>query len=92
MKALVVLNRAAGQEAHQSVRVALGRRFGASPIRYVVHETVKDEKTGEIVRARLGDGFDLVVAAGGTGRFPTSSMDWWEPRSRSESSRPGPGT
>ena len=67
MKALVVLNRAAGQEAHQSVRVALGRRFGASPIRYVVHETVKDEKTGEIVRARLGDGFDLVVAAGGDG-------------------------
>jgi diacylglycerol kinase (ATP) len=67
MKALVVLNPAAGQEAYESVRRTLGGAFKTSQIRYVVHETVKGDKPGEIVQARLPEGFDLVVAAGGDG-------------------------
>jgi diacylglycerol kinase (ATP) len=67
MKALVVLNPAAGKETYESVRRALGGVFKTSQSRYVVHETVKGDKPGEIVRARLQEGFDLVVAAGGDG-------------------------
>jgi diacylglycerol kinase (ATP) len=67
MKAFVILNPAAGKKAHESVREALGRHFAASNIEYEVHETLKGEKPGEIVRARMRDGFDLVVAAGGDG-------------------------
>jgi len=67
MKVFVVLNPAAGQEAHASVRDALARRLGAAQIPYEVHETVEGDAIGEIVRARLREGFDLVVAAGGDG-------------------------
>jgi len=67
MKAFVVLNPAAGQNAHESVREALGSHFGAAHIQYEVHETLKADKPGEIVRARLRDGFDLAVAVGGDG-------------------------
>jgi diacylglycerol kinase (ATP) len=67
MKAFVVLNPAAGKSAHEAVREALRRRFGASRIEYEVHETLKTQKVGEIVRARMREGFDLAVAAGGDG-------------------------
>ena len=67
MKAFVILNPAAGKKSHESVREALSRHFAATQIEYEVHETLKAEKPGEIVRARLRDGFDLVVAAGGDG-------------------------
>ena len=67
MKVFVVLNPAAGQEKHASVREALGRRLGAAHIPYEIHETVAGESVGEAVRAGLRNGFDLVVAAGGDG-------------------------
>jgi len=67
MKAFVVLNPAAGQQATESVREALGTGFGAARIQYVVHETAKGDKLGEIVQGRLLEGFDVVVAAGGDG-------------------------
>ena len=67
MKVLVVLNPGAGQTAHEAVREALDVRFRASHIEYEIHETRKTQKVGEIVRARLAEGFDLVVAAGGDG-------------------------
>ena len=67
MKVFAVLNPAAGQETQESVRDALARRLGASHIPYEVHETVEGDRLGDIVRARLRDGFDLVVAAGGDG-------------------------
>jgi diacylglycerol kinase (ATP) len=67
MKALVILNPAAGKNAHESVREALGRHFAASHIQYEVHETSKTDKLGDIVRTRLREGFDLAVAAGGDG-------------------------
>lgn len=67
MKALVVLNPAAGQDTDRSVREALARHFVAPRIEYEIHETRAGDKPGEIVRARLHDGFDLAVAAGGDG-------------------------
>lgn len=67
MKAFVVLNPAAGKTAHESVREALDKRFMTSHIGYEIYETRKEEKVGEVVRARLRDGFDLAVAAGGDG-------------------------
>jgi len=67
VKVLVILNPAAGKRDHESVREALTRCFAASRIEYEIYETRKAEKPGEVVRARLRDGFDLVVAAGGDG-------------------------
>lgn len=67
MKVFVVLNPAAGQETHARVRDALARRLGALHIPYEVHETAEGDGLGDVVRARLRDGFDLVVAAGGDG-------------------------
>lgn len=67
MKAFVILNPAAGKQAHVSVREALVRRFATSHIDYEIHETLKADKPSDIVRARLRDGFDLAVAAGGDG-------------------------
>jgi diacylglycerol kinase (ATP) len=67
MKALVVLNPAAGGQAQESVCKALASDFEAARIRYVIHETSAEEKIAETVRARLQDGFDIVVAVGGDG-------------------------
>jgi diacylglycerol kinase (ATP) len=66
-KALIILNPAAGKNAREPVLEAMERYFTSSQINYEVHETSKDDKPGDVVRARLGDGFDLVVAAGGDG-------------------------
>jgi diacylglycerol kinase (ATP) len=67
MKAFVVLNPVAGQQDHAAVRRVLGCRFEAARIQYEIHETSAGDRPGEIVRARLRDGFDLAVAAGGDG-------------------------
>lgn len=67
MKAFVVLNPVAGKGTDESVREALANRFGTSHIEYEIYETVKTEKVAEVVRARLRDSVDLVVAAGGDG-------------------------
>jgi diacylglycerol kinase family enzyme len=67
MRALVVLNPAAGQEGHESVREALADHLGPSRIGFDIHETRREDDLGKIVRARLRSGFDLVVAVGGDG-------------------------
>ena len=54
-------------DTHDAVREALARHFTAAGIEFEVHEKHKEDKPGEIVRARLRDGFDLVVVAGGDG-------------------------
>jgi len=66
-KALIILNPAAGKNAREPVLEAMSRYFTSSQINYEIHETIKGDKLGDFVRARLGDGFDLVVAAGGDG-------------------------
>lgn len=67
MRAFVVLNPAAGQSADDSVREALEAAFGTHRIQYEIYETRTGDKPGDVVRTRLGDGFELVVAVGGDG-------------------------
>lgn len=67
MKAFIVLNPASGKNAREPIREAIGRYFTSTKIDYEIHETIKEDKPGDIVRARLSDGFDLVVAVGGDG-------------------------
>jgi len=67
MKAFVILNPAAGKDASEAVHEALHRHSGSSSVEFEVHEILEGEEPGEIVRTRLRDGFDLVVAAGGDG-------------------------
>lgn len=66
-KALVILNPAAGQIAHEAVREALGRWLAPAGIDCQIHETQRGTAFGDVVRERLHDGFDLVVAVGGDG-------------------------
>ena len=66
-KALVFFNPAAGSGVGASLRESLDRHFAKAGIAFEIHETHKDEPLGDIVRARLHEGFDLVVAAGGDG-------------------------
>jgi diacylglycerol kinase (ATP) len=67
VKALVVLNPASGKNSGELIRKALARYFTGSQIDYEIYETVKGDKPGDIVRSRLSESFDLVVAAGGDG-------------------------
>ena len=67
MKALVIINPTAGDEERQVLSDALTRHFASARIEYEVYETRKEDRLAEIVRQRLRDGFDLVVAAGGDG-------------------------
>ena len=67
MNALIILNPAAGKNAGETVRKALNRHFSAARVEFEVHEVLEGDNPGEIVRARLRDGFDFVVAAGGDG-------------------------
>lgn len=66
-KALVILNPAAGKIAERAVRDALDRRLAPAGIDCEINETRRGDFFGDIVRRRLRDGFDLVVAAGGDG-------------------------
>ena len=67
MKAFIVLNPASGKKTSEPINEAVRRYFTGSNIDYEIYETKKDDKPGDIVRNRLKDGFDLVVAAGGDG-------------------------
>ena len=67
MKVFIILNPASGKNATESIRETISRYFTSSQIDYEIYETSKEDKPGDIVRARLSDHFDLVVAAGGDG-------------------------
>jgi diacylglycerol kinase family enzyme len=67
MKVLVILNPSAEDNARQILSEALQRHFAPVGIEYDIHETRQGEQTAEIVRRRMLDGFNLVVAAGGDG-------------------------
>jgi diacylglycerol kinase family enzyme len=67
MKALIILKPSEKPEGMQSLRDALTRHFTADRIDYEVYETRKDDRLADIVRRRLSEGFELVVAAGGDG-------------------------
>lgn len=67
MKALVILNPAAENGEGKALRDMLSLHFAAVHIDYEMYETRKGDRLADIVRGRLGDGFDLIVAAGGDG-------------------------
>ena len=66
-KALVIVNPAAGADATDELREELANHFRGAGIRYEICETQPDKRTGEVVRERVRDGLDFVVAAGGDG-------------------------
>lgn len=66
-RAFVILNPGAGSGGPAPVRHAVEEHFGRSGIGYEIHAVTEGERLVETVRARLKDGYDLVVAAGGDG-------------------------
>jgi diacylglycerol kinase (ATP) len=66
-KALVILNPSAAAAVRESVLRALAQHLPAAGIEYTVHEPRRGDLFGEIVRTRLREGFDTVIAAGGDG-------------------------
>jgi diacylglycerol kinase (ATP) len=67
MKVFIVLNPDSGKNSQEPIREAIHSCFTSSQIDYDIFETTKEDQPGDIVRARLNDNFDLVVAAGGDG-------------------------
>lgn len=67
MKALVILNPVAGRIDYEVLCETLRRHFVAVGLDYEIYATQSGDQPGEIVRDRLGKGFDLMVAAGGDG-------------------------
>ena len=66
-KALVVLNPSSGAAGGASKEDAIKKCFDEAKIQYEIILTKKNEDVGEVIRGRLKEGFDLVVAAGGDG-------------------------
>lgn len=66
-KALVILNPSAPPGVRESVLQALARHLPPAGIVYSVHEPRRGEHFGTIVRERLREGFETVIAAGGDG-------------------------
>lgn len=67
MKALVISNPPADDRERELLLDTLNRHFEAAHIEYEIYETREGGRLADIVRQRLTDGFDLVVAAGGDG-------------------------
>jgi diacylglycerol kinase (ATP) len=67
MKALVISKPPAEEADRQLLHDTLDRHFAAAHIEYEVYETREGGHLADIVRERLPDGFELVVAAGGDG-------------------------
>jgi diacylglycerol kinase (ATP) len=67
MKVLVILNPASGKNTTELIREAVTLQFANSKVDFEIYESKKEDDLGDIVRARLKDGFELVVAAGGDG-------------------------
>jgi YegS/Rv2252/BmrU family lipid kinase len=66
-KALVIVNPTLGADTTGKLREELANHFPRAGIRYEVLETAPGVRTGDVVQARLRDGINLVVAAGGDG-------------------------
>jgi YegS/Rv2252/BmrU family lipid kinase len=66
-KALIIVNPATGPEALDELREELHNHFRGAGIAWELYETRPDVPAGDVVRGRLGQGLDLVVAAGGDG-------------------------
>ena len=53
MKAFIVLNPASGKNAEVPIRESISRYFASFQIECEIYETLKEDKPGDIVRARL---------------------------------------
>jgi diacylglycerol kinase (ATP) len=67
MKAFVVLNPVAGRTNPADVHQAIDRHFKRSEWIITMHVTTAGESVGEIVRAKIAEGVDMVIASGGDG-------------------------
>jgi len=67
MKILVILNPASGKKTAEPIIESINTQFKASQIEFEIYKTKKEDNIGDIIRARLKNKFDLVVAAGGDG-------------------------
>ena len=67
MKVLVILNPASGKKTAEPIIESINTQFKASQIEFEIYKTKKEDNISDIVRARLKNKFDLVVAAGGDG-------------------------
>ena len=67
MKVLVILNPASGKKTAEPIIESINTQFKASQIEFEIYKTKKEDNIGDIIRARLKNKFDLVVAAGGDG-------------------------
>lgn len=67
MKALAIMNPVAGRVDPAALRRTVEGRLGETGIACTFHETREGEHAGDVVRRRLPEGFELVVAIGGDG-------------------------
>lgn len=67
MKALVILNPPEEETDRQTFHDTLNLHFASAQIEYEIYETREGGRLADVVRQRLTEGFDLVVAAGGDG-------------------------
>ena len=67
MKSLVIINARAGKGDPQAALDTISRHLREAGVDFVVEEIKKGEHAGDVVRGRLGEGFDVVVALGGDG-------------------------
>lgn len=67
MKALVILNPASGKKTAEPIKESINTQFKDAKIEFEIYETKKEDNIGDIVRARLKNKPDVVVAAGGDG-------------------------
>ena len=67
MLAFIVLNPVAGQAKVEAARRALARHFDPAVWQVDIHETKAGESISNLLRERVGQGVDMIVAAGGDG-------------------------
>ena len=67
MRALIILNPASGKKTAAPIIESINTQFKDSKIEFEIYKTKKEDNISDIVRARLKNKFDLVVAAGGDG-------------------------
>jgi YegS/Rv2252/BmrU family lipid kinase len=67
VKAFIVLNPVAGRAKVEEARQALARHFDPAKWQVNIHETKADEPISDLLRAKIDEGVDMIVAAGGDG-------------------------
>lgn len=63
----VVMNRGSGKKKHQELRAMLEERLAPACGSFTLRESVKGSDLPDLARRVAGEGFDLVIAAGGDG-------------------------